>query len=409
MPTPIDARFHDTSLLHLKFSLEEYESRLEKTRELMRENDLDALIVHSHDKVMYLTGFETCSWWAWVMLIVPAEGDPVIVMDHYEATNAAFSSWLDPEQIFVYQFVGSDPRLGSPIEASVDLIKDQGLGDKRLGLDTSANISYERSLSYRMYDALRSELPDVDWVDLDDGIEQFMVVKSPAEIDRLRRSARFSVIGMQALYDATRVGATDNELAAAVMHALYAAGSEPMVLEPLISVGRRSGIFHTRWRNAVLMPGETVFAEIGGVYHRYSAPLMRTIVTEPGPDPDLEQLIEACIESVRITVDGMKPGVDGRELAIEATEPLRPYDEGFLADGNRAYSLEAGDIIWGAGGGMVSERLESVTLEAGMVLHVRAAVRDIGRRGVTFSDSVLVTETGTEVLTGAIPLEIVIR
>ena len=38
-----------------------------------------------------------------------------------------------------------------------------------------------------------------------------------------------------------------------------------------------------------------------------------------------------------------------------------------------------------------------------------ASLRNIGRRGVTYSDSVLVTETGVEVLTDGIPLEPIIR
>ena len=409
MPIPIDARFHDESLRSLKFSMAEYRARLDAVQQLVRDRDLDALVVHSHAQIMYVTGFESASWWAWSILVVPADGDPWLLCDENEATNAAYSCWLPPDRVFVYPFGGSDPVIGDSISASVDLITSLGYSEKRLGLDTAVKISYEMGLTFRMYEALRAGLPEATWVDIDDGIDVVMLIKSEAEIDCFRQSARYSTIGMQALIDAARVGVTDNELGAAVMHALYTAGSEPMVIEPLISVGRHSGMFHTRWRRTMLTPGDAIFSEIGGVYYRYSSPLMRAIVMSPGPDPALREIIEACLESMRIMLDGMRPGVDGGELAAKATEPLRPYGEGYLADGNRGYSLEAGDIIWSAGAGMISERLESVTLEAGQVFHVRAPVRDIGKAGITFSDTVLITESGNEVLTKDIPLDVAIR
>ena len=74
-----------------------------------------------------------------------------------------------------------------------------------------------------------------------------------------------------------KVGATENDLVAAMMGAAIAAGSEYMGMEPLVSSGPRSGVPHGTWkRRRKLAAGDPVLLEMAGCHDRYHAALMRT-------------------------------------------------------------------------------------------------------------------------------------
>jgi Xaa-Pro dipeptidase len=137
--------------------------------------------------------------------------------------------------------------------------------------------------------------------------------------------------------------------------------------------------------------------------------MMRTVVLEPAPDDLQRAMLDACREAIQLTLEGMRPGVSGRALAEQASKPINDLPPEIIKDGNRGYSLEAGEITWSAWPGYISERLNETTLEAGHVFHVRAATRRVGHYAATLSETVLVTETGYEVLTGVIPCEVIVK
>ena len=57
---------------------------------------------------------------------------------------------------------------------------------------------------------------------------------------------------------------------------------------------------------------------------------------------------------------------------------------------------------------LVISRQSTAVLQAGMVFHVTTAFRDIGHYGTAFSETVLIRDTGPEVLT-MVPRVLVVR
>ena len=86
---------------------------------------------------------------------------------------------------------------------------------------------------------------------------------------------------MQAALDAVREGVTDNTLAAVAAERLFRAGSEYCCYQPIVTVGRRSGVPHSTFHRVAMRRGDPVFLEIGACVNRYSSPLMRTAVVGP--------------------------------------------------------------------------------------------------------------------------------
>ena len=108
----------------LAFSAAEYQRRVRLTQEVIREKKLDALLCTHINTICYLTGFETTNHFVQALLIVPAEGDLVLLTDDFEVYNNLTSSWI--KDIVVY------PAFGDPVPAIVELLRDKGWTHKRL-------------------------------------------------------------------------------------------------------------------------------------------------------------------------------------------------------------------------------------------------------------------------------------
>ena len=128
---------------------------------------------------------------------------------------------------------------------------------------------------------MQAGLETASYVDEPGLVEGARMLKSPLEIDYIRRAARYTEAGMAAAMETIREGAMDNEVGAAAAAALFGAGSEYLSADPIVTVGPRSGVAHTTFARRRINSGDAVLLEIGAVHHRYAGPLMRSAVVGP--------------------------------------------------------------------------------------------------------------------------------
>jgi Xaa-Pro dipeptidase len=314
----------------------------------------------------------------------------------FELYNARATCWLDEERQRGYA-LDEDP-----IAVTRQLVLERGLGRARIGIEQSSwDLRGDTLLR------IKAALPEARWVDAGGLIERVKRIKSPAEIACVRQAARLTDLGMQAALAATAAGRTDNTVAAAAYDAIIRNGGEYMCLDPIVTVGPRSGLPHSTHRRVPIQPGDAVLIEIGACYHRYSAPLMRTAFVAPLA-AELRRAAEACRRANDTAIRGLRPGVPARAIAAEATRAWADVLPGRVWHGIYAYSIglsfppKWNDCPFG-----VTFDNEA-PVEAGMVLHVTCSLRDPGRWGVAFSETVAVTEQGPEVLTN-VTRDLVIR
>jgi Xaa-Pro dipeptidase len=283
------------------------------------------------------------------------------------------------------------------------LLTRLGLAGKRLGIEPS-----HHSLTVLDYQRLRARLPQVTFVDASQAVEVAMLVKSPAEIAVMRRAAALSRAGMLAAIERAAEGQADNDLAAAAYQAIIAHGGEYFSLQPIVTAGRRSGIPHTTFRRMPLRRGDTVFVEVSAAYERYSAPILRT-VSVGQPSADVQRAMDACLASVNTLIEQIRPGVRGCDIARRAGAALRAIEPDLVWHGIYGYSvgLTFPPMCSDCPNADITETSEA-ELQPGMVFHCNTSLRNIGQFGVTASETVLVTETGTEVLTD-VPRQLFVR
>jgi Xaa-Pro dipeptidase len=373
------------------FPVEEYRSRVAQVQARMRELGLDALLLRDRANICYLTGFENGYMVAYHAAIVPAAGEPVLVASDFEMLNALAGSWCRERVTFAV--------LSDPFAATCGALEERGWARGRVGVETSV-------LSAAAFRALSDRLPQASLVDLGDAISAVKSIKSRREIEYLRQAGRLTTRGMQAALAEVAAGTTDNQVAAVASATLIAGGSEFPCIEPIVTVGERSGLPHSTFRRTTIGPGDAVLIEIAGCICRYSAPLMRSAAVEP-VSADVRRAADACRDSLNLLIDQMRPGALAADVARRARAAWTPLCDELIWHGIYAYSVGLGfPPDWNDT--PLCVRVDSdFSLQPGMCFHATTSLRRAGKFGTAMSETVLITEQGCEVLTGT-PRELLV-
>jgi Xaa-Pro aminopeptidase len=78
----------------MAFPDEEYRRRIQKVRQSMSEQGLDALLVTDVPNVCYLSGYETFVPNNFACLILPGEGEPTLQVPEFEIPGALLNGWV---------------------------------------------------------------------------------------------------------------------------------------------------------------------------------------------------------------------------------------------------------------------------------------------------------------------------
>src|SRR5437899_3118852 len=108
------------------------DAKLERVRELMAEEELDALVVRAPDNVLYLTnfwgmkGYDAC--------VFPREGEPALICLEASAEDAARTAWTSDVR-FIRGYDPADPR--PPLARTLDAAVAAAAGYGRVGIELS--------------------------------------------------------------------------------------------------------------------------------------------------------------------------------------------------------------------------------------------------------------------------------
>ncbi|WP_312805519.1 M24 family metallopeptidase [Agrobacterium cavarae] len=365
------------------FPKEEYARRQARAREGLAAAGLDALVVTGPENIFYLTGQQTPGYYTFQALILPADGDPVFLIRQLEYFNFIANTFIS--DAVVYQD-GEDP-----IGLLVKLIESRGLASKRIAIDKRGWF-----LPIAVYEALQARLGTIG-----DGagvIETFRAIKSPLEVEKLEKAAAYVDAGMRAGLATIRVGATENDLVAAMMGSAIAAGSEYLGMEPLVSVGPRTGVPHGTWRRRAIAAGDPAFLEMAACHDRYHAALMRSAwIGEP--PKEAADMMKVCQEALQVSLDAIRPGeaCEVPHIACQKVIDRAGYTENFKK--RLGYSVGISFAPdWGEGAILSLNAGVKTELQPGMTFHLPPALRIYGRFTVGVSETIVITETGYRAL-----------
>lgn len=370
------------------FSDAELERRIAATRAEMDRRGLDLVLLSAPENIFYLIGLDHWGYFAPHVLIVPAEGDPVLVTRAMERVAVA-------NMVRNAAFVGH-----SDSETAADAVA-RHLAERCAGKAVGVE-SWSPGLSCGMGAALRARIEAGAWYDVSGMLDALRRVKSPEEQVFLRRAAQAADAGTQAAIAAIHDGARESDVAAECLAAMTRAGGTPPGFGPFIRPARRMAEEHTSWGDGAHR--EAVFLEVAGCVARYNAPMGRLIHIGAIPEADAE-MAELSKRAFDATRAALTPGVRARDVyaawqAVVDAAGLTGYRRHHCG-----YLVGIGfPPSWTGGPSVTGLRHDSdLAIEEGMSFHLMSWFTETGRGNFFVSNTVLLGPQGAEVLTDTPP------
>ena len=379
-PNPSDSAWRD-----LAFPQAEYDRRVAEVRQAMVDRQIDVLLIQTPENINYLTGYDTIGYSSYLCLALPADADPVLVIREMERGVAMSTTWLTS--------IAISGDTDDPVERTVDALTTRNLLLRRIAMEGTAPF-----VTPSTWLRLRAALGDVSVADAG-LVERSRAIKSTYEIAKIRQACGLVDLGMTAALNAVHEGASENEVAVAAYAAMVGNGSDPLVSNPIVTSGPRSGVAHSSFKNRRLESGDTVLIELGACVSRYGGALMRTAVLGE-PSSEIQSMCDVVLQALNAAIAAIRPGVTAGSVDQACRGVIEDAGMEAMFRKRTGYSMGVAFAPdWGEGH-IVSLRKDDATeLVPGMVFHMPPALRAFQRLCVGLSESVLVTEAGCEVLT----------
>jgi ectoine hydrolase len=373
------------------FEISEYRRRIDKTRRAMSQREVDVMIVVDPSNMAWLTGYDGWSFYVHQCVLLAGEGEPIWVGRGQDANGAKLTAFMAHEHIIGYpdHYVQSTER--HPFDYVSKVIVEKGWGAKRIGVEMDNY--YFSAAAYR---SLQQHLPNAKLVDANNLVNWQRAVKSPAEIEFMRRAARI-VEAMQArAMELIEPGLRMNELVAEIYRTgvlgVDGHGGDYPAIVPLLPTGAGASAPHLTWSDQPFKQGEGTFIEIAGCYKRYHCPLSRTVFLGKPPQKFLDTE-KAIVEGLGAALEAVKPGNSCEQVEAAWRKTVAKY--GIEKESRIGYPIGLSyPPDWGERTMSLRPRDQSV-LQPGMTFHMIPAIwREDW--GMEITESFLVTESGAE-------------
>ena len=375
------------------FTVEEYQLRIAKTRKAMEAAGVELLVVSDPSNMAWLTGYDGWSFYTHQAVLLSHEGEPVWWGRGMDALGAKRTVFMHHDNIVGYpdHFVQTPER--HPMQTLAELISVRGWDGLKAGVEMD-----NYYFSAAAWETLKLNLPNTSFQDATGLVNWQRAVKSPTEIEYMRRAAAI-VEAMHAMVRETaEPGMKKNDLVAEIYStAIKGAnghwGDYPAIV-PMAPSGMDATAPHLTWDDKPLEKNESTFFEIAGAHRRYQCPQSRTLFLGKPPQKYLDAE-KAVQEAVEAGLEQAKPGNLCEDIAIAFYNTLEKH--GFVKDSRTGYAIGISyPPDWGERT-MSFRRGDKSVLQADMTFHFMPALwLDDG--GLEITEPIRITETGVECL-----------
>jgi Xaa-Pro aminopeptidase len=260
------------------------------------------------------------------------------------------------------------------------------LGVKRIGYEP-ARMTCDTFESIKSRLPLRASLePVTGW------IEELRMVKSAAELALIRRSVETNSRAFEQTVARVKPGMRESDLASELEYRMRRLGAEKPSFETIVASGVRSALPHAQPTAARLTPGDLVVVDMGAFQDGYASDMTR-MLSVGAPNAKVKRMYRAVLEAQLAAIDAVRPGVTtvSVDRARAACCRLWPRPR-FIHSTGHGLGLEIHEPP------RLGKR-DRHRLRPGMAITIEPGAYIEGFGGVRIEDTVVVTETGCEILT----------
>jgi Xaa-Pro aminopeptidase len=300
---------------------------------------------------------------------------------------------------------------------------------------------------------LRAANPSITRVvSLRDQVRALRAVKSPAEMDRLRRAIHITNLAHREAMRAVEPGMNEFEVHGLIEGSFRRYGAERPAFGTIVGSGPNSTTLHYREADRFMESGDILVMDIGASYDGYAADVTRTVPVNGRFSPEQRQVYEIVLAAQKAAEAEARPGVTmgqlnqiasrilsdglarlgliegpdatydcagaggqvtqcpqfrlyymhglGHGIGLDVHDPERGHTTGFAV--GSAFTIEPGIYVRGD----VLDYLPDTPRNRAMIARIRPATERYRHIGVRIEDGYLLTEAGLERVSAGAPREI---
>jgi Xaa-Pro aminopeptidase len=328
----------------------------------------NAVFINNKD-IFYLTGFSFGGFW-----VVVAAGAPVIITSKmmFAQCKAAFS----PFKIPVVESAGFAVTLA-------DICKEKNITE----IETSESITLAEFNIIKDVLGAKGVLLKVS-----DMLKPYRYVKTAEEISALKEACRITSAVYDEIRQEIKSGLTELDVHYKILEK-FARYHVSESFSPIVASGKNAADPHHESSSKIINQDECVLIDMGCKYKGYCADLTRTFFLGK-ISFEYQQVFDIVLSAQKGALKAVKAGVNASAVDSAARDIITAagYGSNFIHTTGHGVGLDIHEAP------VIGQKSREI-LKAGCVITAEPGVYLQGKFGVRIEDTVLVTDSGYEVLT----------
>src|SRR5215469_14927018 len=376
------------------FTDAEREARVEKARQLMALEKIDAIVLTGGASAQYFANVTFGGGERLWAMVIPAKSSPFFVCPAFEEARA--------REILAGTPFGKDPDVRvfqedeNPYARLIQGLKDRGINRGRIGIEETTKFVFADGIAQAGKPAFQT----VSATPITAGCR---MIKDAHEIECLRIAGQATIRVYEAVYKALAEGMTQRDVSA-LIQAGYGRVGFPG--EASLNIGEYTASPHGSRAPQTIREGTILMLDDGCRAEGYTSDITRTFVLGKPTDKML-RIFEIVRRAQKAALDAAKPGVPNESVDAAARKIIvdAGYGPGFKYFTHRVghgLGMEMHEWPYLVRGDMYGWPSHP-TPQPGMVFSDEPGIYIRGEFGIRLEDDLHVTQAGSELLTTPSP------
>ena len=363
----------------LLFSVEiMHTHRLQQLQNEIVAQGLDGVVLMPGPNMIYISGMHTHVSERPVLLFVPADDDPAIIIPTLEAMKAE-NAGIPYQRIFAW---GDEEGYTEAFQSACAQLE---LSDYLLGVEC-------RQMRVLEHDLLKRYAPGVNITHADHVMSALRLTKDKNELSAMSRAVQVAETAMHNLLPKIGIGQTEKEISAMLSQEMMNAGADSIAFI-IVQSGANTASPHAVPTDRPIQAGDFLLIDWGAIVDDYPSDITRTFAVGQ-ITPEMHKIYQTVKLANEQGKQAAKPNATGQDVdrATRAVINQAGYGDYFIHRTGHGLGLEVHEPPF-----MMEGYTEA--LQPDTVFTVEPGIYIPNKGGVRIEDDVVITASGYHSLT----------
>ena len=370
----------------------EERKRIERAKEIMAAQKIDAIILAGGTSLNYFTGIRWGNSERLTAVVIPKVGNPYIVTPAFEEDRTREQLAGGPMEHTDVAIWQEDE---SPFERVAQGLKDRGIATGRLGVEETAKFVFA--------DSIGGAAPGLHVTSATPVTAGCRMIKDAHELELMRIASQATLKCYEAVYKSLQPGMTQNTVSGLIGTAYGRLGFPGFAS---VQVGEYTALPHGSITPQTIREGTIIMIDDGCTVEGYQSDITRTLVLGK-PTDKMKKVFDIVHQAQSAALKAARPGVALESIDAAARKVV--VDNGY-GPGYKYFSHRLGHGMGMDGHEwpyLVKNNMfgweKALTMQPGMVFSDEPGIYIRGEFGVRLEDDMYVTPNGAELFTPQSP------